>query len=71
MHILYIPLKGQESHMTFILLELDTLIYVFMGSMSSFYQDENHKFSDILHTGPFKVWVCSEASPHRPVALDK
>lgn len=51
--LLFLEFKGQEDQITFIFLQIYTLIYVFMGNLSkaSFYQLKKEKISQILYTG--------------------
>lgn len=47
--------------MTFIVLQVSTLINVFMGFMLSFHQYKDHKSSKFLHTGPLKTFAVRRA----------
>lgn len=48
-------LLGQENQMTFIVLQVHTLINVFKGSALGFYHDKNHNSGQTLHTGPLRL----------------
>lgn len=48
---------GRQNQITFNVLPVYTFINIVMGSILRFYQYENHKSAQTLHTGTKKIWT--------------